>query len=137
PRVSFGVQSTDPILALFNSTNFPNSSSSDLTNAENLYAMLTGRVSSITQSVVLGEQSKTYGPNPTVSRYRQREFGLFVQDTWKVKPSLTLSYGFRLENQYPFRSFNNTFTRPGYDGLFGVSGVNNLFQPNASGGAVP
>jgi hypothetical protein len=137
PRVSFGVQSTDPVLALFNSTNFPNSSSTDLTNAENLYSLLTGRVSSITQSVVLGEQNKTYGPNGTVGRYRQREFGLFVQDTWKMKPNLTLSYGFRLENQYPFRSFNNTFTRPGYAGLFGASGVNNLFQPGASGGSVP
>jgi hypothetical protein len=137
PRVSFGVQSTDPILSLFSSANFPGSSASDLTNAENLYALLTGRISSITQSVVLGEQSKTYGPNPTVGRYRQREFGLFAQDSWKVSPRLTLNYGFRLENQYPFRSFNNTFTRPGYAGLFGVSGTGNLFQPGASGGAVP
>src|SRR5580698_741775 len=55
PRVSFGIQSTDPALAMFNSTNFPGSASSDLANAENLYALLTGRVSSITRSEVLGE----------------------------------------------------------------------------------
>ena len=137
PRVSFGVQSTDPILSLFNSTNFPGSSAADLSNAEALYALLTGRVSSITQSVVLGEQSKTYGPNGTIGRYRQREFGLYVQDSWKISPRLTLNYGLRLENQYPFRAFNNTYTRPGFAGLYGVSGVGNLFQPGSSTGALP
>jgi len=137
PRVSFGIQSTDPALAMFNSSNFPGSASSDLANAENLYALLTGRVSSITQSVVLGEQSKAYGPNPTIGRYRQREFGLFVQDSWKIRPGLTLNYGIRLENQFPFHVFNNTYTRPGYAGLYGVSGVGDLFQPGATGGAVP
>jgi hypothetical protein len=137
PRVSFGIQSTDPALAMFNSTNFPGSASSDLSNAENLYALLTGRVSAITRSVVLGEQSKTYGPNATIGRLRQREFGLYVQDSWKVRPRLTVTYGIRLENQFPFHVFNNTYTRPGYAGLYGTSGTGGLFQPGASGGAVP
>ncbi len=137
PRISFGVVSTDPILSLFNSANFPGSSSADLGNAESLYALLTGRVSAIAQSVVLGEQSKTYGPNGTIGRYRQREFGLFAQDSWKASPRLTVNYGIRIENQYPFRAFNNTYTRPGYAGLYGISGVGNLFQPGASGGSTP
>lgn len=137
PRVSFGIQSTDPALNMFNSANFPGSSSSDLANAENLYALLTGRVSSITRSVVLGEQSKTYGPNPTVGRLRIREYGMFAQDSWKIRPRLTLNYGIRLENQNPYHVFNNTYTRPGYAGLYGASGVGNLFQPGASGGTVP
>lgn len=137
PRVSFGIQSTDPALAMFSSTNFPGSASSDLSNAENLYALLTGRVSSITRSVVLGEDSKTYGPNATIGRVRQRSIGLFAQDSWKIRPRLTLNFGFRLENQFPYHVFNNTYTRPGYAGLYGISGVGNLFQPGASSGAVP
>jgi len=137
PRVNFGVVSTDPILSIFNAANFPGASSADLSNAESLYSLLTGRVSGITSSVVLGEQNKTYGPNGSVDRLRQREFGLFIQDSWKIKPRLTVNYGIRLENQYPFRSFSNTYTRPGYAGLFGISGVGNLFQPGASGGSTP
>jgi hypothetical protein len=137
PRVSFGVTSNDPILSIFNNTNLPSISSSDLGGAEALYALLTGRVSAVTSSVVLGEQNKTYGPNGTVGRYRQREFGLFAQDSWKVSPRFTLNYGIRLENQDPFHVYNNTFTRPGYAGLYGISGAGNLFQPGASSGATP
>ena len=67
----------------------------------------------------------------------RREIGLFAQDSWKIRPRLTLNYGFRLENQFPYHVFNNTYTRPGYAGLYGISGVGNLFQPGASSGTVP
>ena len=137
PRISFGVTSNDPILSIFNTSNFPAISSSDLGSAEALYALLTGRVSSITRSVVLGDQNQTYGPNGTVGRYRQREFGLYAQDSWRVTPRFTLNYGIRLENQYPFHVYNNTYTRPGFAGLYGISGVNDLFQPGASSGTTP
>ncbi len=137
PGISFGVTSNDPINSLFNTTNFPNSTPTDQSNAASLYALLTGRVSSISRSVVLGEESKTYGPNPAVDRVRQREWGLYVQDSWKIRPQLTLNYGLRLENQHPFQTLNAIYTRPGYAGLYGASGVGNLFQPNAGGGSVP
>ena len=137
PRISFGVVSTDPILSAFTPTNFPGAAASDLSNAESLYALLTGRVSGITRSVVLSDQTHTYGANGTVARLRQQEFGMFVQDSWKRTTRLTLNFGLRLENQFPFRSYNGTYTRPGYAGLFGISGVGNLFQPGASSGSVP
>ncbi len=137
PRVLFGVQSNDPILSVFTSANFPGAAASDLNNAESLYALLTGRVSSITRSSVLSDATHTYGANGTVTRLRQQEFGIFVQDSWKLTPHLTLNYGLRLENQYPFQSLNGTYTRPTYAGLYGISGVGNLFQPGASSGSVP
>ena len=43
----------DPAAGLFSTTNFPGATATDLTNARNLYAMLTGRVSQVTGNAVL------------------------------------------------------------------------------------
>jgi hypothetical protein len=141
PGISFGVVSTDPIInAMFTAGangNFPNASANDLANAESLYALLTGRVSSINRSVVIDEKTHTYGANGSVDRVRQREFGMYAQDSWKLNRRLTLNYGLRFENQYPFRSFSGTYTRPSYAGLYGISGVGNLFKPNTLSGTTP
>src|SRR5262249_24470422 len=59
PLVTFNVVATDPILnAVFTSSVFPNSTAADRTNASQLYALLTGRVSSIARSISLDENTK-------------------------------------------------------------------------------
>ncbi len=47
PTINFGIASGDPADAIFTSANFPGASNAQLTNARNLYAVLTGRVLSI------------------------------------------------------------------------------------------
>ena len=42
PDVTLGMATGDPADSMFNTTNFPGASSTDLTNARNLYAVLTG-----------------------------------------------------------------------------------------------
>src|SRR5581483_4895094 len=48
PRYTFAVTSADPANVIFNSANLPGISQTDLANATNLYALLTGRVNTVT-----------------------------------------------------------------------------------------
>jgi hypothetical protein len=141
PQVTFAVAANDPVntgnTSIFTLANFPNSTAANRTEAASLYALLTGRVSGINRSVNLDENTRQYGANPTADRIHQKQFGLFVQDAWKVHPRLTLNAGLRWDVQLPFISENGTYTRVGYDGLWGLSGAGHLFQPGVLTGAVP
>ena len=130
PNISLGLDTNDPAVAMFTAANFPGAAAADLTRAGNIYAVLTGRVTAIGASAVLNEKTKQYtylGEN--VQRGRQREFGFFGSDTWRVNSNLTLNYGVRWEVQRPFTPLNDLYSQTAWDQLFGVSGVGNLFKP--------
>ena len=137
PGVTFGINANDPAFNgstnMFVNANYPGISSTDQTNAQNLYAILTGRISSISRGVSLGDDGK-YAFIPTVDRDRIRDYGMFAQDVWKFRPDLTLTFGLRYEKQLPFENLNNAYSVVGYAGLWGTSGIGNLFKPGATGG---
>jgi hypothetical protein len=142
PTINFGVATGDPVITgatnIFTAANFPGASATDMqTNAPALYALLTGRVSSIQRSVVADENSKQYGAYQPVVRNHQREIGLYVQDSFRVSPRLTVNYGVRWDRQNPPVNLNDVYSRPGYAGVWGVSGVGNLFMPGTLTGSVP
>ncbi|MBZ5620146.1 MAG: TonB-dependent receptor [Acidobacteriia bacterium] len=141
PGVNFSLAANDPVntgaTSIFTTANFPGATSTNLSDAGNLYALLTGRVSSITNSVVLGADTHTYGINQPITHNQQREFGLYFQDSWRLAPGLTANYGLRWDRQNPPINLDGVYTRPGYAGLFGVSGVGNLFSPGVLQGAAP
>src|SRR5262245_7957447 len=130
--------STDPALAMFNPTNFQGASTANLTAAQNLYAVLTGRVSSTSANARLAEDGKTYVYlGKGVQRIHVRQFDVFAQDAWRVRQNLTFNYGARWAVQLPFTALNNVYSYANVEDLWGVSGVNNLFKPSTLTGRAP
>jgi hypothetical protein len=136
PTVSFNVVTGDPSESMFSVANFPGAASADLTNAKALYALLTGRVSTVAAEARLNESGDSYtvfGKSRAAGRLR--ELDLFASDSWRMKSNLTLTYGLRYVLQNPFYPVNNSYTTLSTAGIWGTSGVGNLFMPGASGGA--
>src|SRR5205814_8259576 len=118
----------------FSTANIPGASNADLTNARNIYAVLTGRITQISANANLDETGKYVYNGASVQRYQQRETGFFAQDAWRARKDLTISLGMRWEVQFPFVALNNRFATTTYEGLFGVSGTGNLFKPGTQTG---
>jgi hypothetical protein len=143
PTISFDIASNDPAESMFSSANFPGSSGSQRNDAEDLYAVLTGRVSGISGNVRLDENTDEYAYlGKSIQRGRMREFGFFVSDTWRWRPNLTLNLGLRYELQLPFYPLNNSYSRATIADVCGVSGIAangacNVFQPGVLGGKRP
>src|SRR5262249_7154444 len=138
PSITFAAASGDPIISsVFNGQNMQGSSSTQQSDAQTLYSILTGRVSSISKQLTLDETTKQSAATPTIDRNRQREYGFFGQDTWRAARNLTLTLGARVEKQGRYENINGLYTRTSYQALWGVSGVGNLFKPGTLNGVTP
>jgi hypothetical protein len=125
------------INSLFNSTNLPAIQSADIGNSPALYALLTGRVSGVSGVVNVNANSKKYVQyGSLVTRESQKMWALYLTDTFRLKPTFTLSYGLRWDHQGTPRNNNGTYTMPqgGNNGLWDVSGPGNLFKPGTLAG---
>ena len=139
PQVVLGITSDDPMNTSFftntgSNPTFPGANSTQLANAQSLYAILTGRVSAINRSASLDGDSKKYVFDSFTEYNHQNEWAFYGQDSWKVRPNLTLNYGLRWEFEPSPVNDNLVYTRTGFDGIYGVSGVGNLFSPGVFAG---
>ncbi len=132
PTVALGMVTGDPADSMFTTANFPGASRTDLTNAKNLYAVLTGRVSSITRNARIQADGSTYEILGASNQYGTLpQWGSFISDAWRVKPTLTINAGLRYDVQRPFYAQNNSYSTATLADLFGVTGVGSGFRPGS------
>ena len=68
-------------------TTLPGASAADITQAKNLYAMLTGRITSLDRRRAHQRRRRQYVPlGLSRAEGRMREFNFFVADSWRVTP---------------------------------------------------
>ena len=135
---AFGVDSTldTNLFNLFNSTtNFPGSSAALRNQAAALYATLTGRITTVSGNAYTSESGKYKYLGDFIQRMHMSEYGYYGQDTWRIRPNITLTLGLRNEALLPYVVENDNFSFASYESLFGVSGVGNMFKPGTLTGS--
>jgi hypothetical protein len=139
PGLNFGVDTNfDPANAMFTTANFPGASTTNLNEARDIYAILTGRITAVTGTGRLDANTGKYVYLGNLyQESRMDSFDLYAQDSWRLTPTFTLNYGVRYDVQLPFTTQTNTWSTSTLADLCGMSGIGsgpggrscNLFQP--------
>ncbi len=150
PGISLGFNTTlDPANSMFTggaTGNFRDASAGQLTDARQLYAILTGRVTAVTGQAALDPNTGEYSFLGARRRAgNMNEYSLFLQDSWRATPALTINAGLRWDLQMPFTPVNDVMTTVTLADICGVSGLGsggtydkcNFYAPGATGGKFP
>lgn len=130
PTISVGVSTANP--SPLPAAAFPNSTTTTRTLAQNVYAILIGQIAGISQTFNVETPESGFRPGlPLKNRIRERYFGFYFTDSWRARRNLTLNYGIRYEYMTVPDQLNRLALQPrgGEQGIWGQSGVGNIFKP--------
>jgi len=87
--------------------------SSFLTNGEAGVAILLGRLTQYTANILYGVNGQPLPPgSPAARSFATQEYEGYAQDSWRIHPNLTLTYGFRYSVDRPVYERNGFQTAP-------------------------
>jgi hypothetical protein len=137
PVTNFGLASGDPAQNAFQAgTTIPGANSGEQAEAQQLYAILVGRISSVNGSYSFNTSQNTYVP--AVGRYNldelEKGWGLFFQDSYRLRSNLTVNYGLRWDFTSADKDLSKLYHSATTASIWGPSGVNNLFNPGSLNG---
>jgi len=140
PTYSLGINVNDPANDMFTAGNFPGANAVELDRARALYATLAGRVNTVAGRACYDPKRNGYTKIGELCRAVlnevQSQGGLFVQDSWRVSPTLTLNLGLRWDFISPNVDLRNQYRSATPESVFGPSGVDNLFNPGSLKGSM-
>jgi Carboxypeptidase regulatory-like domain len=139
---NFGLATGDPAINAFTNSGsdptLPGATSTDLSRADSLYAILTGRLSGVNGENSYNIKSGTYSPTGTMSEYPLDEvsgaWSLFAEDSWRVTGSLTLNYGLRWDIFGPEKDLTGQYHSADLAAIYGPTAVGDLFKPGLLAG---
>ncbi len=118
----------------------PALTSSELDAAQQLYATLTGRIGEMSgrHPYVPGTGTYATGQTPNAQvvsntlNELQKTWGLFFQDSYKMKRNLTVNYGLRWDFLSPDKDVTGKYHSMTPQDVFGPTGIWDLFNPGSS-----
>ena len=124
--------SSDPLVCIFPGLGI---GSGDITRARNVYIDLVGLINDTDQTFNGTPGNSTFTPGASNELFmRERSFGFYLTDSWRVRPGLTLNFGMRYEIVKPVDMVNRRAVIPvgGQDGLFITGSESSLFKTDPS-----
>jgi hypothetical protein len=142
-NIFLGLAGGDPALNDFNSyfTGVA-AANSDAGEAENLYATLIGRISGVSPigsgfpyDASTGQYATTPGSAYNLDEL-QKSWGLYAQDSYHFRPSLTVNYGLRWDFTGDDHDLTSAYHGTDLINMYGPSGPGNLFKPGTLTGTM-
>jgi hypothetical protein len=138
PVYNLGLAAGDPAINAFttnSSGSLPDASNSSFTEAQGLYATLTGRISGVGGTNAYSAGQGGYLPTGTVGSYALDEstlaWGLFAQDSYRFRPTLTLNYGLRWDFTGQSTDKSGLYHNADPSSVYGPTAIGDLFHPGS------
>lgn len=126
------------VLNAINKTTLPGATQTQVNQARNLYATLTGRITSAAGQTTYSKKTGGYSKPGQTTPYNLDELmsasGIFVQDSWKATSNLTLNYGLRWDFVGEDYDLTGAYHSSDTSSIYGPTPVGALFQPGLLGG---
>src|SRR6266567_4916573 len=142
PTITIGTNGSNPDGIV--NANFPNlpagsTGSAIVTRAQTVYRDLVGLLQSASATFNVTSPTSGFVQGATRLRLlRERDLALYFEDQWRWKNNITLNYGVRWDYEgVPIVPDGVGIQVTNVNDIFGVSGPNNLFNPNAPAGPPP